>query len=351
MIERQRWKEPKYTKREINKAAQLVRLAEIPDTERDQALEIIDNWRASHAYPLHVFYMNLRRQAASRPDILVVERLKRLESIIGKVEREPGMQLYRMQDLGGCRMVVPSIEDVYGFSNALINSRIRHELKKTNDYIKEPKTSGYRSLHLVYRFYSDTPGKEVFNRYPMLIELQYRTHLQHIWATAVETLGLFTNQAIKAGQGNDIIKRFFVITSSLIAIQEGCNVVPETSEDSQELTDELIKIDEEVHVLETLRAIRMALYHENDKIPNKQGYYLLQLDYGRHRLRVKYFRPSAYERANMLYDKYEKEAEGNNMDVVLVRAASFSTVKEAYPNYFMDIAEFIHIIESYIGKH
>lgn len=49
------------------------------------------------------------------------------------------MQLYRMQDLGGCRMVVPTIDDVYKYSEQLKLSRIRHELKKENDYIKNPK--------------------------------------------------------------------------------------------------------------------------------------------------------------------------------------------------------------------
>ena len=41
---------------------------------------------------------------------------------------------------------------------------------------------------MVYQYKSDRI--ETYNR-NMLIEIQFRTHLQHIWATAVETMGLF----------------------------------------------------------------------------------------------------------------------------------------------------------------
>lgn len=187
-INQPRWKIPEYSKREINEAGATIRKASVSEKERTAALKIVDNWRSAHAYPLHVFYMNLRGKASAKKDILVAERLKRMESIVGKLQREDGMQLYRMQDLGGCRMVLPTLQDVYAYSERFQKSRIRHELKKVSDYIQAPKKSGYRSLHLVYRFKTDTPDKEIYNQYPMLIELQFRTHLQHIWATALETI-------------------------------------------------------------------------------------------------------------------------------------------------------------------
>ena len=148
-IEQTRWKVPEYSKRQINDAGKVIRNENLPDSERKTALAVIDNWRSSHAYPLHVFYMNLRGKVGSRKDILVAERLKRLESIVGKLQREEGMNLYRMQDIGGCRMVVPTVDEVYQYSQRFQKSRIRHELKKVNDYIQNPKKSGYRSLHLI----------------------------------------------------------------------------------------------------------------------------------------------------------------------------------------------------------
>lgn len=98
----------------------------------------------------------------------------------------------------------------------------------------------------------------------MLIELQYRTHLQHLWATAVETYGLVTNQAIKASQGDDQALRLFAVASSLFALEEGCPTVPNTSDNRNELIAELKKIDLKIHILETLRAVRLAI----DNIPS-----------------------------------------------------------------------------------
>lgn len=316
--------------------------------ERSEALKVIDNWRSAHAYPLHVFYMNLRGKAGSREDIVVVERLKRLDSIVGKLQREEGMQLYRMQDLGGCRMVLPTLKEVYSYSEKFQKSRIRHELIKTNDYIKNPKFSGYRSLHLVYKFKTDTPDKDIYNQYPMLIELQFRTHLQHIWATALETIGFFTNQALKAGQGSKDILRFFVVVSSLFAIKEGCQVVPGTVNDEVELISEIEKINDQHHILDMLKAIRTVIDHDSSQTPDKRGYYILQLNYEDHILKRWFFKPSELDKANELYDLLEEKRGDDPLDIVLVRASSYSAVKAAYPNYFMDIGEFVDIVTNYL---
>ena len=347
-ISQPRWKIPEFTKRQINEAGIVIRNAASSQEERTETLKIIDNWRSAHAYPLHVFYMNLRGKAKLRNDILVVERLKRLESIVGKLQRENGMQLYRMQDLGGCRMVLPTLDEVYEFSEKFRASRVRHEQRKRNDYIQTPKSSGYRSLHLIYRFRTDSPEKEIYNQYSMLIELQFRTHLQHIWATSLETIGLFTNQALKAGQGNQEILRFFVLVSSLFAIKEGCPVVPGTIDDEKELISEMEQINDRHHILDMLKAIRTAIDHDTERVPDKRGYYILQLNYKEHMLRRWFFKPSDLEIANMMYDYLEERRGNDPLDIVLVRAASYATVKAAYPNYFMDIGEFVDIVMDYL---
>ncbi|QNO19425.1 RelA/SpoT domain-containing protein [Caproicibacterium amylolyticum] len=324
-----------------------MRKSDATSAEISNATDIIDNWRASHAYPLHVFYMNLRRIAKKRNDIIVAERLKRLDSIVDKLKREQGMKLSRMQDLGGCRIVFPTLSEVYTYSEKLRNSRIRHIFKREHDYIRNPKTSGYRSLHLIYKFQSDTSGLDIYNN-NMLIELQFRTHLQHIWATALETMGLFTHQALKAGKGSNDIKRFFVLISSLFAIKEHCPVVPGTIEDEKELISEVEQINDDFHILEMLSAICVAIDHEAEKKLDKKGYYILRLNYEIRRLRISYFKPSEAEQANLAYNNLEKETEGKPIDVVLVRTASFNTVKAAYPNYFMDISEFVKIVSEYL---
>lgn len=64
----------------------MIRDSAISEKDHNNALKVIDNWRSAHAYPLHVFYMNLRAKSGSRKDILVAERLKRMESISWKAK-------------------------------------------------------------------------------------------------------------------------------------------------------------------------------------------------------------------------------------------------------------------------
>ena len=344
-IKQQRWKSVEYTKRQINDAGNTIRRDDATEEELDFATTVIDNWRAAHAYPLHVVYMHLRRMTGTRRDILVVERLKRLDSIIGKLKRENGMDLWRMHDLGGCRFIVPTVNEVFAFAEKYKNSRVRHEYKRTYDYINNPKPSGYRSLHLVYNFHSDT--KDTYNQ-NMLIEIQFRTHLQHVWATALETMGLFTKQALKAGQGEEYVKRFFVLVSSLFALKEGYPVIPGTLADEKELISEIEQINNDHHLVEMLRAIRVALDHEDGKKFDKQGYYVLILNYNTHRLRIRYFLPSQFDEANTLYTQIESNRRAAGIDAVLIRAASFGVLKAAYPNYFADIGEFVNLVEDYL---
>ena len=345
-----RWKTVEYSRSQIIKAGKTVKklfnekLSDEMVVQLLDATDVIDNWRAAHAYPMHVIYTHLRRLARNHTDITVAERLKRLDSIVNKLVREPTMSLWTMQDLGGCRFIVPTINDVYAYAEKYENSRKRHELKSTYDYLRNPKASGYRSLHRVYEYHSDKT--EIYNK-NMLIEIQFLTHLQHVWATAVETMGLFTKQAIKSGQGSQDVKRFFALVSSLFAIEEGCATVPGTPSTLDELITEIRLLNDKCNFLDMLSAIRVAVDNRaGEKL--SQGYYILILNYNTRRLRVRYFKPSQIEEANEVYSQIEKERAESQIDAVLVSVSSFGALKTAYPNYFSDIGEFISRVKKYL---
>jgi ppGpp synthetase/RelA/SpoT-type nucleotidyltranferase len=281
------WKEVEYSRSQIINAGKIIKGEGAVDSdEMRESLHIIDNWRAAHAYPLHVIYVHLRRMVKSYSKVIVAERLKRLDSVISKLKREPKMNLWTMQDLGGCRVIVPNLDQVRMFADKYYNSSIRHMFKYDNDYILAPKISGYRSYHAIYQYRSDK--KDTYNR-NMLIELQFRTLLQHLWATAVETMGLFTNQSLKAGQGEQDVKRFFALISSLFALDENASVVPNTSDNSTTLIFELKILNEKHHFVDMLRAISVAVRQTEkatkDKI-YKNGYYILILNYETKLLRM-----------------------------------------------------------------
>src|ERR1700752_3280507 len=198
------WATPQFSKADVDRAgAALIdeklndTLTEDPGFQRretwdawevyDEALRVTNNWRSSHSYPLNVFQINLRRKVR-RVDTqgLVSQRIKRLPAIDLKLRLHHHMKLSQMQDIGGCRAVVRSVRGVYRLlRNYHAGTLHHHDLRRTTDYIKQPRKSGYRSVHLIYR-YGSKDGSPYDGH---LIEIQIRSLLQHAWAGAVETVG------------------------------------------------------------------------------------------------------------------------------------------------------------------
>lgn len=156
------WAAPQYKRDEINKAGSLL----IADPQvvwvanRDQMLNIINNWRSSHIFPLRSFRRTLYSRARHVDTrAIVAQRLKRLSSIEAKLKRFREMKLTQMQDIGGCRAVVqnmPRLDELvklYKQSRSK-NPNTRHEFVSEKQYVECPKSDGYRSVHLVYRYHT-----------------------------------------------------------------------------------------------------------------------------------------------------------------------------------------------------
>jgi hypothetical protein len=84
-----------------------------PLPELQQAIEVVDWWRESHARPLSRVAANLRYYAAEHGEPVVAQRLKKLSTIADKLLREPNMKLSRMGDIGDVRAVLPDQDAVY----------------------------------------------------------------------------------------------------------------------------------------------------------------------------------------------------------------------------------------------
>ena len=338
------WKKLEYSKNAVDRAG--ITVSKMEDSSKDfkNAIEIVDNWRAAHGYPLYIITNKLKRMTRGKR-IFVVHRLKRLDSIVAKLKRNENMSLRNMQDLGGCRVVVPKIEDVYKVSDEFENSRVRHKLCKENDYIKDPKKDGYRSLHRIYKYVSDDK-ESPYNG--MKIEVQFRTQLQHYWATAVEMMGTCTKTNLKAGVGDEGVKRFFVLVSNLFAMAENQKLVPGTPGSLKKTIIEIKEIDNKLHIINKLRAISTTA--RNLKDVKNTGYFLLDLDLEKMLLNVRGYKTKDFKCAIMDYDFLERENE-KKKDVVLVSATSIKELKSAYPNYFGDIKKFINKIEKLIAMY
>lgn len=141
-----------------------------------QAIETIARHRATFKTPLVTANNGLRSMVKTLGlDGRVSQRLKRMSTILEKLTREPNLALDRMQDIGGCRVVLSDRASVYTLAGHI--AMLRPTLR-VSDYIESPRQSGYRGLHVVVEY----------GRCPRPIEVQLRTPAMHQWATTVEDI-------------------------------------------------------------------------------------------------------------------------------------------------------------------
>src|SRR6185295_3672704 len=114
------WTLPDYKKPEIDRAGKILTQKDPPASELEKALTVMNNWRSSHSFPMNTFKIRLGR-ASKRIDneALIVQRLKRVPSIIKKLNRAQTqtMKLSQMQDIGGCRAVLSDVSLVKKLTN------------------------------------------------------------------------------------------------------------------------------------------------------------------------------------------------------------------------------------------
>lgn len=309
--------------------------------------DIVSNWRASHHRPLNTFYMALKSRAeAIDTKAIASQRIKRLESITSKLKLQPKMKLSQMQDIGGCRAVMPTVAKVRTLQARYVESDDYHIRKSGKDYITEPKSTGYRGVHLIYRYKRRKPCSHD----GLQVEIQIRTQQQHIWATAVEAAGTFTNQALKSNQGSGDWRRFFALVSSEYAEYERCPIVPGTPESRAERTGEIIHLAERLHVVNVLKAYSATL-NAFTELP-RMKYYLIELDPVRLKVDIIPFPAARTEEANRRYTELERDAAsaGGQRQVVLVSVESIQALRQAYPNYFLDTTRFVQSVREIIGQ-
>jgi ppGpp synthetase/RelA/SpoT-type nucleotidyltranferase len=353
------WTKPKgHSKSKIDWAGDVL-ISETSSIEnREKALEIFDNWRAIHRYPMHIFKKRLKGVSEKMSkEALTVQRLKRLPSILKKLQRkyhghDPTMKLSQMQDIGGCRVVMPSVELAMKlYKEGYIRGDLKHKKVNEKDYIKFPKDDGYRSSHLIYRYKSDKDGKKDYNG--LLVEVQIRSKLQHLWATAIETVDFFTRQAIKSNEGRKEWADFFKLVSSAFAIAEKTPLVPNTPLNEATLYSQIKEKEKELQVIKVMSGWTKAVkvFEEASKKTPKLQYFLLELDILGEKLNITGYTKNQEIKAIEDYANSEKRNENKKeYDVVLVGVDATNDLRKAYPNYFADTEEFLENLKKILNK-
>jgi ppGpp synthetase/RelA/SpoT-type nucleotidyltranferase len=319
----------------------------------DEELKVFFAWRDLHAFPLDSVAKTLiKRTRQIDPTATFGQRLKRYRSIRDKLKNSPAMQLTTMQDIAGCRAVVDTVKNVYvlkhkyeDYAKAHPNTGPELISKWTKDYILHPKQDGYRSLHLVLKYRTSRSAHSHFCG--LRVEIQIRSQLQHAWATAVETASAVTNQALKAGIGEEDWKRFFRLMGDFIAWQEDSHLLSGTSD--FDLRKQAASLAIKLKVVPLLEGMRHVV--QDFKGSGKDELYLLILNSHERRIRYWSFKESEFTKATEAYSAEEK-AHRDNLDVhvVLVKVASIEDLREAYPSYFLDSTNFVQQVKRLVSE-
>ena len=110
-------------------------------------------------------------------------RIKSMDSILKKIRRKNIPLSFEaieneIRDIAGVRVICSFIEDIYMLADCFL-AQDDITLIEIKDYIKNPKPSGYRSLHLIV----EVPIFLHNEKRPMKVEVQIRTLAMDLWAS------------------------------------------------------------------------------------------------------------------------------------------------------------------------
>lgn len=337
--------ELKYSKAKIDKAGQALKDNNLSEVKRGEYLEILSNWRAFHAMPLDIFAKVLKARVKKiNVDAIVAQRLKRTPSILLKLGKHSTMRLSTMQDIGGLRAIFDNNEEVYSLIEKYRVSKTRHTLFSLNNYIQWPKEDGYRGVHLVYKL-SRQPN--------IFIEIQVRSYMQHIWATAVEVFGTLKNSSFKSGYGDKEWLDFFKYLSSAFAIKERERTLEQHKElTKEEIVSKIKTYGQTLKVIEQLSvysAIYKLVSRKTKERGRSGGYSLILLNSLENTISLDTFGASQIELATEEYLRIEKKYFNDiHMNVVLVNTGDIKKLEASYPNYFMDTKKLVFYLSQII---
>jgi ppGpp synthetase/RelA/SpoT-type nucleotidyltranferase len=143
-------------------------------------------------------------------------------SIVEKLHRE-SIRLSQVQDIAGCRIVVPTIAEQ---EKAVELLRTKFTDATVVDRREKP-SHGYRAIHVIPQIDG------------MPVEVQLRTSLQHLWAELSEKLSDLRDPSIKYGGGPQawqlILQELSQLSWNVDKHQRTLNKPGKLTEDPQEL--------------------------------------------------------------------------------------------------------------------
>ncbi|MFT4534654.1 MAG: hypothetical protein ACI9P5_002015 [Saprospiraceae bacterium] len=248
---------------------------------------------------------------------IISYRLKRLESIIVKLQRYPKMKLNRMWDIGGCRCIVKSTKHVYKLRDHI---RQKFTVRKEYDYIEKPQEEGYQSLHM---FLESNNNK--------VIEVQIRTQQQHNWATLVEISDLLFDAGIKEFGRNRDLLLFHKLLSSKHSLSIDDKMILAKILKKYDYYNKLIEV-----FLRNSPQVRRQ-WIDIEKTPNKK-YFILKTSKEEVPEILAY---ETFEQAEVQYFQMFLTNKSSNIVLTHLPKPNFNQISTAYSNYILTFHAFI----------
>lgn len=311
----------KYSNRDYKKLGDRIR--NNPKNVSESDLIMLQSLRLTYKEPLAVIFNSIGKTAYKvDKNCICTYRVKRIESIISKLVRFPEMQVNRVEDIAGCRCIMSSTEKVYELYHRLMKNRdkLPYEIRGTvHDYIKEPKESGYRSIHI------NAVLKNGDNR---RIEIQLRGLEHHNWATLVEITDLLFKTKLK--ENGEKADRDLFEFHKLLSIPEKSI----TKKEKYFIADTIIKYN----YIDKIGAVfarnyldvrsqwnRMKLQRNHfflistgsDGIPEFMGFLYFE------------------EAEQAYFEKFINNEDNRNIVLTHLQQSSFTKISVAYSNYFL----------------
>ncbi|CAH3917557.1 hypothetical protein AI2661V1_1238, partial [Citrobacter freundii] len=336
-----------YSKNQVKKAGECIRKE---NGDIDKSIEIIQQYRAAHLYPLMIIKNLVWKHAQKiNKNAIIARRLKRLPTIIDKLRRKTldgktpnSIAVTRMSDIGGCRVIVENRLELLLLDSSLDKSRTTHN-SKVKDYIKNPKQTGYRGIHRIYTCYDKD---EAHQWKGFDIEVQLRTKLQHLWATTVEVVDLCEGRSLKTNpfESNPSWIEFFRLMSEFIADEEG--FVYLSPHEKNFIKNRLTSLNNKLNAIEKLLSFNRLFSDKQINLSQrKSGYVIIAIK--DNSIYYKAFSPAQKHKAVAEYSIIEKD---ENYNGLFVEMDDLRKLSYAYPNYLIDTRFFIDKFELYTNS-
>ena len=226
------------SKTQIDRLGDRLRRGEISETD----LRLLDEYRRSFGGAYEFVVGAVRTELGLDP---TGRPAKSTISISEKLVRE-SIRLTQVQDIAGCRLVIPSILD----QNRICESLTSLFNNTTIVDRREKPSHGYRAVHAIVKVEDKA------------VEIQVRTSLQHVWAELSEKLADVVDPAIKYGGGDESLLKLLKLASTLVLEEETAELL--ATRNQERLSKLIATHSDDPEKRKTLVALQQEVQEFND---------------------------------------------------------------------------------------